>query len=220
MLLIVKELTLKNLEMKKTVLIILGLIILSSAVIAQALTEKRFNISVSWSPKLYYDRISDESLLIDYSLVGTSLIGEYFLTKKLSIYSGLQFDNKKNAESIMVKVGSNIDYSLSVDRISSIPLGLKYNFTKLDKNLSVYSKGGLKYSRVLYSMRDFPFYDGVSGSSTGMDNILMLNLGIGSSIKINNSVAPFFEIEYARFVVGSNSGVSIFNTNLGLSFSF
>jgi hypothetical protein len=207
--------------MKKTAFIILGLIILSSGLFAQSSTEKRFLISVSWSPKLYFDRVTDNNLLIDYSLAGTSLIGEYLLNQRLSIYSGLQFDNKKNAEFILVTdETSNYGYSIQIDRISSIPIGLKYTFTNLDKNLSLYSRGGLKYTRVLHQTRQWPFYDGTMGSSTGMDNILMINLGIGSSIKINKSIAPFFEIEYAHSVVGSNSGVSILNANVGLNFAF
>jgi hypothetical protein len=208
--------------MKKAAFIILCLIILSPGLCAQSSTEKRFLISVSWSPKLYFDRVLDNNLLIDYSLVGTSFTCEYLLNQRLSIYSGFQFDNKKNAEFILVTDDhpSNNGYSIQIDRISSIPIGLKYTFTNLDKNLSLYSRGGFKYTRVLHQTRQWPFYDGTMGSSTGMDNILMINLGIGTSIKINKSIAPFFEIEYAHSVVGSNSGVSILNANVGLNFAF
>ena len=208
--------------MKKSVLLFLSLLFLISGSFAQSSTDKKFLISVSWAPKLYFDRISEKSRLIDYSLAGTSVIGEFSLNPRLSIFSGFQFDNKKNAEFIEITGDSptNKYYSLSINRISSIPFGIKYTLTKPNKKISLYSKIGIKYTRVLHETRDWPFYYGTSGSSKGMDNILMTNLGIGSSYKISNSIAPFIEIEYAHSVLGSNSGVLILNTNFGLNISF
>jgi hypothetical protein len=207
--------------MKNLFMIFLGLMFISTGTNAQQ-DENRFKFSVSWSPLRYNDVVSENSTVSDFSILGASVSGEYSISPRLSIITGFQYNTWKKPKAILVPNEPNIGdyYTVTLSRISTVPIGVNYILTNPANKFAIYSNVGLKYARVIQSRSYSPNEDGLVGNGYGPKNILLTNFGVGASYKFRNRLYPYANINYGNSIAGDNLGISTVGSELGLKISF
>jgi hypothetical protein len=191
-----------------------SVVLISQNLHAQTNEKPNFILSTSWSPKMFFDIMDESSTVIDISFSAVSLTGELSLTPRTSIYMGYQLDQRKNPEMIYIY---DMGYYIRYKRVTGIPLGIKHYLTNPNHKVLLYSNIGINYTRLL-TERNYNYpNDGPLETGERMDNLLMTDLGLGTSFSIGGKVRPFFEVFYSNSVFGSNSGVSFLTVKCGLS---
>jgi len=220
---------LSNGLVKKFTLLVVCTICFSPLSHLKSQSHNKYQLSASWSPKLYFYSISKDIVLKDVSFSGISLIAEFMINPKLGIYSGFQYDNKSNAEYFLnVNPSSESDYSIKLVKLRSIPLGLKYYLTNNERGVIFYAKAGFDYSLLEYMKRDDPMvtqtfidYELISDNEEeGENNLLMINIVTGMAFRVMKNIKPFIEASFSRSIIGYNAGVSTLGLNCGINLSF
>ena len=204
--------------MKKSLIFmaICSLVLISLDLQAQSDEKPKFIVSTSWSPKMIFDIIDKSTTVIDVSFSAVSLTCDFAITPRTSLYVGYQFDQRRNPEMIGIY---DIGYYITYKRFTGIPLGIRHNLTKPNHKVQLYSSIGINYTRLLTERRyNYP-HDGPLETGERMDNLLMTDLGLGTTYNIKNKILPFFEVIYSNSAFGSNSGVSLLTVKCGLSFA-
>ena len=212
--------------MKKVLILICGLILISALVYAQQDKEpkkKDKSLTISIAPSFF--ATLDENLDADTFLPASFyLTKNYMLKPRLSFSTGIHFFSKKFVEQGFIIVDFGPGYSgptKTTNKFSvfDIPLQANYYLIKPNDKFNLYAKAEILNAFIANYTKGEPDWNGKYGSHTDYGYNMFLGVGFGLDFKVVDRLSFVIEPGFNYSVIGFLPEVGLIDCQFGLKYA-